>query len=118
MSKRLPKHLIPVMSLFSAIILLLTMNFTTPAGVGPLGVLVFFTACYMLVLGISVALVKLFRKLMGKPMGNKGYLYAAIIAFGPIMILLVQSLGSLTPLTIVLVVLLILLVCFLVSKTR
>ncbi len=114
----MPKHLIPVLSLFAAIVLLLMVNFTTPAGVGPFGVLVFFTACYLLMLGISVAIVKLFRKLIGKQMGNRGYLYAAIIAFAPIMLLLVQSLGTLTPLTVALVVLVIFLVCFMVSKTR
>ena len=82
----MPKHLITVLSLFAAIILLLIMNFTTPTGIGPLGVLAFFTACYVLVLGVSTIVVKIFMKISGKQMGRKGYLYAAIIAFGPIML--------------------------------
>lgn len=116
-NKVMPKGLIPVLSLLSVVILLLMLNFTTPAGVGPLGVLVFFAACYMVVLGVSLAIVKLFMKLAGKQMGHKDYLYAAIIAFGPIMLLLIQSLSALSPLTVGIVALVVFLVCFLVSKT-
>lgn len=114
----MPKRLIPVLSLLAAIVLLLMLNFTTPASVGPLGVLAFFIACYVLVLGIVLIVVKIFMKLGGKQMGHKGYLYAAVIAFGPIMILLVQSLGSLSPVTVGMVVMVVLLVCFLISKSK
>lgn len=114
----MPKHLIPVLSLLAAVILLVMLNFTTPTDIGPFGVLVFFLACYILMLGIALALVKLFLKLAGKKMGRKGYLYAAVIAFGPLMLLLIESLGTLTPLTMVAVVILILLVCFLIAKRQ
>ena len=110
------KHLIPVLSLIAAVILLTMLNFTTPAGIGPLGVLVFFTAVYVLMLGIAVALVKLFLKMTGKQVGRKSYMYGAMIAFGPIMLLLAQSLGSMSPLTVGLTVVFVLLGCFLVSK--
>jgi len=116
-NKVMPKHLIPVLSLLSAVILLLMLNFTTPTGVGPFGVLVFFAACYLVVLGIATAVVGLFTKILGKQMGKKNYLYAAIIAFGPIMVLLVQSLGALSPFTVGVIALLVFLVCFLVSKS-
>ncbi len=112
----MPKHLIPVLSLIAAVILLTMLNFTTPAGIGPLGVLVFFTAVYVLMLGIAVALVKLFLKMTGKQVGKKSYMYGAMIAFGPIMLLLAQSLGSMSPLTVGLTVMFVLLGCFLVSK--
>lgn len=112
----MPKRLIPVFSMLAAILLLLMLNFTTPADVGPLGVLVFFTACYVVVLGVALLLVKIFMKLAGKKMGRRGYLYAAIIAFGPIMLLLAQSLGTLGPATIALVAVVVFLACFLVSK--
>lgn len=117
-NKVMPKRLIPVLSLISAIVLLLMLNFTTPVSVGPFGVFVFFLACYMLVLGVTLILVKIFTKLAGKQMGHKGYMYAAVIAFGPIMLLLVQSLGSLSPVTIGLVVAVVLIVCFLISKRQ
>lgn len=112
----MPKHLIPVLSLIAAVILLTMLNFTTPAGIGPLGVLVFFTAVYVLMLGIAVALVKLFLKMTGKQVGKKSYMYGAMIAFGPIMLLLAQSLGSMSPLTVGLTVVFVLLGCFLVGK--
>jgi len=112
----MPKHLIPVLSLMAAVILLTMLNFTTPAGIGPLGVLVFFTAVYVLMLGISVALVKIFLKLTGKQVGKKSYMYGAVIAFGPIMLLLAQSLRSMSALTVGLTVVFVFLGCFLVSK--
>ena len=110
------KHLIPVLSLIAAVILLVMLNFATPTGIGPLGVLVFFTAVYVLMLGISVALVKIFLRLSGKKVGKKSYLYGAVIAFGPIMLLLAQSLGSMSPLTVGLTVVFVFLGCFLVNK--
>ena len=112
----MPKHLIPIMSLLAAIVLLLMLNFTTPAGVGPLGVLIFFVACYVLVLGVALGLVRFFMRLSGKRMGRRGYLYAGVIAFGPIMLLLIQSLGTLNILTALLVGVLVFLTCFLISK--
>lgn len=112
----MPRRLIPVMSLLAAVALLLMLNFTTPVDVGPLGVLVFFLACYVLMLGIALLLVRIFMKILGKPMGHKGYLYGAIIAFGPIMLLLAQSLGSMSPFTVALMLIFVFLACFLVNK--
>ena len=46
-------------------------------------------------LGVSVALAKLFLNMTGKQVGKKrGYMMDAVVAFGPIMLLLAQSLGS------------------------
>ena len=115
-NESMPKHLIPVLSLMAAVILLTMLNFTTPAGIGPLGVLVFFTAVYVLMLGVSVALVKIFLKLTGRQVGKKSYMYGAVIAFGPIMLLLAQSLRSMSMLTVGLTVVFVFLGCFLVNK--
>ena len=115
-NRLMPKHLVPVMSLLAAVILLVMLNFTTPAGVGPFGVLVFFTTFYVLVFGLAVGAVKVFTKLAGGQMGKKGYLYGAVIAFGPIMLLLAQSLGSLSPVTVGLTVVFVFLACFLIGK--
>ena len=49
-------------------------------------------------------------------MGRKHYLYAAVLAFGPIMLLLAQSLGSVSFLTVGLMVIFVFLACFLISK--
>lgn len=112
----MPKRLVPVLSLIAAVILLTLLNFTTPVGVGPLGVLVFFTTFYVLMFGIAIGLVKIFARLTGKGMGRKQYLYGAVTAFGPIMLMLAQALGSMSVLTVALTGVFVLLGCFLVSK--
>ena len=115
-NRLMPKHLVPVMSLLAAVILLVMLNFTTPAGVGPFGVLVFFTTFYILMFGVALALVRFFARLTRSQLGKKEYVYGAVVAFGPIMLLLAQSLGSMSPLTVGLTVVFVLLGCFLVSK--
>ncbi len=112
----MPKHLVLVSSLIAAVILLVMLNFTTPTEIGPFGVLLFFAIFYVLVFGVAVGVVKMFVKLLGKKMGKKNYLYAAVIAFGPIILMLMQSLGQVNLLTLALVVLFVLLGCFLVNK--
>ncbi len=112
----MPKHLIPVLSLLAAVVLLFMMNFTTPADVGPLGVLLFFIAFYVLMFGVALCLVKILTRLSGKHISKKTYIYGAVIAFGPIMLMLAQSLGSMSVVTVGLTMAFVLLGCFLVSK--
>lgn len=112
----MPKRLIPVLSLTSVVVLLLMLNFTTPTGVGPLGVLVFFIAVYILMFGIATLIVKFFGRILGRKPSRKQYLYSVILAFGPIMLLLAQSLGSISYLTVGLMVVFEFLGCFLVKK--
>ena len=98
------------------ILLLVMMNFTTPMEVGPLGVLLFFTTIYVIILGLTGAVVRLLYRINKKKMNRKGYLYAAVVAFGPIMLLLVRSFGSLSIWTAVLVAFFVGVSCFLVKK--
>lgn len=110
------RRLVPVMSLIAAVVLLVMLNFTTPTGIGPFGVLVFFTTFYMLTFGIALILVKIVGKMLGKNWGSREYLYGAVVAFGPIMLMLAQSLGTMSWFTVALTSLFILLGCFLISK--
>ncbi len=110
------KRLILMLSLLAAVILLTMLNFTTPADIGPFGVLVFFTTFYVLMLGIATAIVRLVARILGKEPGRKEQLYAATIAFGPIMLMLAKSLGSISLLTVGSTVVFVLLACFLISK--
>lgn len=112
----MPKRLIPVSSLTSVVVLLLMLNFTTPTGVGPLGVLVFFIAVYVLMFGIFTLIVRFFGRILGHKPSRKQYLYSVVLAFGPIMLLLAQSLGSINFLTISLVAVFEFLACFLIKK--
>jgi len=112
----MPKHLMPVLSLLAAVILLVMLNFTTPAGVGPFGVLVFFTTFYVLMFGIALVLVRFFACLTRTRLGRKEYIYGAVVAFGPIMLMLAQAVGSMSLWTVGLTIVFVLLGCFLISK--
>lgn len=111
-------RLILLICLVSTIVLVAMLNFTNPTDVGPLGVLVFFTAIYAVVFGLATWIIWLFRKTMGKRQGmrRKDYCYGMIMAFGPIMMLLMQSFGTLSVFTVLLVGIFVFLGCFLVSR--
>ena len=109
---------IMLMSLVCLIALMVMMNFTTPTEIGPLGVLVFFTTIYVMVYGIVVGLLIIFRKMTAKrgKIVKKDYVYAAAISMGPIMLLLAHSIGTEWWLAIPGVVLFVVLFCFVISK--
>ena len=111
-------RLIILFSLVALIVIMVMLNLTSPAEIGPLGVLVFFTMIYIVVLGVATGLVALMRRVTGHKNGmrRKDYFFAAVIAFGPIMLLLVQSFGSFSLWTVGLTVMFVVLGCFLVSK--
>lgn len=109
-------RLVSISGLIAVVILLVMLNFTTPAGVGPFGVLVFFTTFYVLMLCVSNWVVKIITRMLGKKVGRKTTLYAAVVAFGPIMLLLAQSLGSMSLMTVALTVVFVFLGCLLISK--
>lgn len=93
------------------------MNFFSPMQLGPLGVLLFFTMIYVVAFGICTFIVRIFVRLIGKPkMQGRDYVFAAILALGPLMLLMVQSFGSLSPWTIGLVGFFEILGCFMVGK--
>lgn len=110
------KRLIPVLSLLAAVVLLVMLNFTTPAGIGPFGVLIFFAAVYVLMFGLASLLVVIFTCITEHQVGKRTYFYSAVLAFGPIMLLLAQSLESMSLWTVGLMVMFEILACFLVSK--
>ncbi|MDO4508027.1 MAG: hypothetical protein Q4B65_01430 [Candidatus Saccharibacteria bacterium] len=100
----------------AALILMLTL--TSPTEIGPLGVLLFFTTLYVTIFGAVVFLMRLFYRLAFKKttLRNKDYLYSAILAFGPIMLLMARSFSAITPWTICLIILLLSLAEFLAYK--
>lgn len=112
-NKLMSRRLVPVLGLVAAMILLVLMNFTTPISVGPWGALLFFTTFYVLMFCVAVGLVKMWVKMAGKQMRKKEYLYGAVIAFGPVMLILV---GTMNVMTVALMAVFVFLTCFLVSK--
>ena len=104
-------------SLLSAVVLILMMTLTTPSGVGPVGVLVFFTTLYIALFGISTLVVGILNKMLGKKsMKFKDYLYAALVTFGPIFLILLKSFGTLNLLTLLMAVTAVGIACFIVNK--
>ena len=111
-------RLIILASLIAVIILMVMINLTSPAEIGPLGVLVFFTMVYVVFFGVVTGVIALLRRATGNgsTMRRKDYFFAAIIAFGPIMLLLIQSFGSFNLWTVALVFVFVVLGCFYISK--
>ena len=114
------KHnrIISVISIVGLAALILMLEFTSPTEIGPFGVLLFFTTVYILTFGITTLLLQTFMRLAFKKetFRNKGYLYAAVLAFGPIMFLMARSFGAINLWTTGLICLFIFLAEFLVAK--
>ncbi len=98
--------------------LILMTNLTSPTEIGPLGVLLFFTTLYIVSFGIMTFLLQVFFYFAFKKesLKNKDYLYAAVIAFGPIILLMARSFGAINLWTIGLIIVFLTLAEFLVYK--
>lgn len=98
--------------------LILMLIFTSPTEIGPFGVLLFFTTLYVVFLGIVTFLLQTFMRIAFKKdqLKNKDYLYAAVLAFGPIMLMMARSFGAINLWTISLIVIFLALAEFLIYK--
>lgn len=107
-----------LLSLLATVILLTMITMTTPSGIGPVGVLLFFTMIYVALYGPVLLLVKIFLQLLGRrKLKQKDYYYTAILTFGPILVILLQSFGSLSVLSIIGVFIVLSTSCFIVEKS-
>jgi len=100
----------------AALIMILTL--TSPTEIGPLGVLLFFTTLYVTVFSAFSVILGAFKKLAFKnnTMRRKDYLCSAVMAFGPIMVLMARSFNAINLWTLTLIVLFLALAEFLVYK--
>ena len=114
------KHnrVIIITSIIGLIVLILMLNLTSPTEIGPSGVLLFFTTVYVLVFGVITLLLKGFYALALKRTNfrNKDYLYSAVAAFGPVMLLLARSFGAITLWTVSLIAIFVALTEFFICK--
>lgn len=112
------KKIVLFLSILALVAILYFVNFTTPSEIGPFGVLVFFIMLYVLLFGLFFCLVSVIRfVLKGKKRSKKlDYLYAVIIAFGPIMLLLMRAFGVFNLATVAISILFVILGCFLVKN--
>ena len=107
-----------IISIIGLAALVIMLNFTSPTEIGPLGVLLFFTTLYVVIVGaISVVLSAFLRiGLKRKEIRSKDYLYAAVAAFLPIMLLFARSFGAINLWTVGLIAVFLILAEFLVYK--
>lgn len=111
-------RLIIIVSIIGLAALTLMLNLTSPTDIGPFGVLLFFTTLYISLFGVISLLMLAFYYLAMKKttLRNKDYLYSAVLAFGPIMVLMARSFGAINIWTISLIILFLFLAEFLVMK--
>lgn len=109
---------VKLLGVIGTIILVLLLAFTSPTAIGPSGVLVFFTTLYVTIFSIfSIALQTFYRLAYKKTtMRRKDYLFAAVMAFGPIMVIMARSFGAINLWTLSLIAIFLILAEFLVYK--
>lgn len=98
--------------------LILMLKLTSPTETGPLGVLLFFTTIYIVVFCVFTLLLGVYKRLALRieNLSKKDYFSSAIMAFGPIMLLIARSFGVITPWTISLIIVFLFLAEFLARK--
>ena len=111
-------HIIFFITVLGLAALILMLNLTSPTEIGPLGVLLFFTTVYITFVGFFTLLLQVFLRtaFKKKSLTSKDCMYAAVLAFGPIMLLMARSFGAINLWTITLIVVFLSLAEFLVKK--
>ena len=111
-------RIILIVGIIGLAALFLMLATTSPTEIGPLGVLLFFTTLYLVFFCVITLLLHAFIRLAfkRKELKKKDYLYSAILAFGPIMLLMARSFGAISLWTIALIIVFLSLAEFLVYK--
>lgn len=113
----------------AALLLVVFLQTTVPATVGPLGILVVFILIYVLVLGVLTLLLfggsKIISKvstplIAKKPIRpltlRRSYYFSSVIALAPVMFLGMQSVGEVGIYDVILVVLFVMIACIYIVK--
>jgi len=100
----------------AAFLLLLIVQTTNPSTAGPLGLLAVFFLIYVIIIGVVTELLWLGSKLFQlvarrftskRPPGRislaKAYYLSTVLAFGPVIAIAMQSIGSLGPYEVILI---------------
>lgn len=123
------KNIITITTIISLCLLVVILNTTTPTSAGPLGILLLFIFSYVLSLGVMAFFVywasflvsrvsSLFmtRKPIVPLSFKKSYYYSTVLAVAPILMVGLQSVGSVGFYEILLVVIFLAVGCLFVSK--
>ena len=107
-----------IIGIIGLAVLTIILTTTSPTEIGPIGVLLFFTTLYLVFFCVFTLLLQAFVHiaLKKKELKNKDYLYAAVLAFGPIMLLMARSFGAIELWTVALIIVFLSLAEFLVYK--
>ncbi len=111
-------RIVAIISIVGLAALSVMLMATSPTEIGPFGVLVFFTTLYATIFSLIAIAMRFFYRLALSRTNfrPKDYLYSAVLAFGPIMMLLARSFGAVNLWTTTLIVLFLALAEFLVAK--
>ena len=111
-------HIVYGISFVGLAALVIMLNFFSPTEIGPFGVLLFFTTVYIVSFGVVTLIFQSFMRLAFKKESFRGkdYLYSAVLAFGPIMLLMARSFGAINLWTTGLICIFVFLAEFLVAK--
>lgn len=122
-------RLVAVSSLVAFVLLVLLLQTTQPATIGPLGILAVFILMYMSALGVLTFLIYWVNRLMIRmtvsltikrplePMSfGRSYYYASVAALAPVMIIGMQSVGDVGFYDLLLVVVFEVIACVYIAK--
>lgn len=122
-------RIVSTLGIVAAVVLLFFVNMTTPATAGPLGILTVFLCLYAIVFSILSFVLfwgsQLFIRLSSpftakRPLTRlsfrQAYYFASILALVPVMIVAIQSVGTVSIYEVGLIVLFVVLGCFYIAK--
>lgn len=122
-------RVVAVSSIMATVVLVILLQTTKPATVGPLGILVTFILMYVsmlgaltfLMYGVSKLIVKISSSLtVRRPLQplalRQSYYYSSVIALAPVMVIGMQSVGEVGVYDVLLVALFVTIACVYIAK--
>lgn len=113
----------------AAIGLVLLLNLTTPVQAGPVGILVFFICAYIVGLGLVTLTLHGGSRLLSRLLAplavkrpfpvmpvRRAYYYASFIAFAPVMLVGMQSVGGISVYDVLLIAAFVVIGCIYISR--
>lgn len=120
---------VSLIAVFSAILIAVIINATSPSSAGPLGILVFFACLYVLFICLAYIIIVVSQRIVAKFFRNKNspevswegsrhkaYYYSTAIALAPTIYIGMQSMGDVGIFEVVLLIIFELLACFFIYK--
>lgn len=120
------RKVLTLSTISAAVLLVIIFQTTTPASIHPFGILFVFILLYVFILGVLTFLVYHILHLgahLKKDGGNsvsfrRTYLLSSVLALAPVILLGIQSVGSLTVYEVFLIIVFEFFACFYVIKRR